>query len=1086
MDIRTNTALAALFAVIVSTANCDGAGTPEPKAALPKPETLEQGYSTTRLPDGRWLIAGGRKKQPSKFRRDWWDSGMLAGESFLSDPVAGTWTNTGAMIAKRDAHRATLLANGKVLAVGGVGERGDLSSAEIYEPASGGWRITGSLNIARRGHTSTLLADGRVLVTGGLADTTNYSTHFNSFASAELYDPASEKWTLTTPMSIARFGHTAILLTNGLVLVAGGKDWDGNFLFSAELYNPATTKWTNTGSMNPDARFYYSALLTNGQALLTAISGNYDWEVTNAWAAGKLLYYPNSGQWTEIGPPRPHFVSATNLDRTLTILPESGSEFSASQEVYFLIESADRWGVTNVQLFRDNIKIGEGPESPFSFTLTNQAAGNYTFFAKAAYANGLASTSAPVKIIFKAAELQVYLALGPTEFISQRYVNSSPAVLRASVIGVDPSALTNLTLNGAPQPIKSGNFNLNAPLVEGENTFILAATDNQGRTARATNSVYMDSKLPIISITQPTNRASLNVMRVGVRGTFAEEHLRQITVNNFPAFTMSNTFEVPYVFLEPGTNVISAVAEDLAGNATTNSIVIMGPADTNVYAIDPVQLIAEPAGGFAPLKVSLTVKAHVPGELKRVLYDFDGDHIIDKIATDLRPVEVNFKEPGERFPIVTLETTAGRFSSLGLGFWVFRGTRVYVQAPAVLLSAIKVPDPIDIKCPDTNHLYVLSGATATLTEFNTEGQALRSLKNIGGNPTGFDVDYAGNVYMALSRSNQVWKFKPTTNSFVADATFGNSGFIGNKDGSSGAKSNELNAPFDVAVTHDYDGETIMVSDSANHRLEKFREDGRFAANGYHVGTNGEFICSLGSRGTNLGEFNSPKGLSFGGSHLYLFIADSGNDRITVAHDGIDALATSGQSGTALGNFRNPVRLCASERGLCVIEAGNDRVQIFDPVNGGGERGPIAPFSPRFTLSKELGLKHPGAAAWLEDLREEKLYIADTGNNRVILVKFPIDNPEPIWEAMKQHLLKGDITGALPYFASSEADKYREAYTAIGTNELVKMISEIPAISPVSIEREEAEYYFQQTVDGVLLTFPIHFVKENGRWKIREY
>ena len=174
--------------------------------------------------------------------------------------------------------------------------------------------------------------------------------------------------------------------------------------------------------MTTDARFYYSAtLLTNGQVLLTASSGNYAWELTNAWAAGKELYDPASGQWTAIGPPRPHSVSSTNLDRTLTILPESGSSFPASQEIEFLIESADRFGVTNIQFFRDNTKIAESEASPMRYTVTNPAAGTYSFLAKAAYANGLASTSSPVTITFEASGPQVFLAPGPTEFISNRH-----------------------------------------------------------------------------------------------------------------------------------------------------------------------------------------------------------------------------------------------------------------------------------------------------------------------------------------------------------------------------------------------------------------------------------------------------------------------------------------------------------------------------------------------------------------------------------------------------------------------------------------------------------------------------------------
>jgi glucodextranase-like protein/Kelch motif protein len=899
----------------------------ETNLVVPKPDTMDQGYTETRLLDGKWLVAGGLKRERSGFGRgadgkSLWSGSHLSDEVIISDPTTGNWTNTTPLTAKRAWHTATLLANGRVLVAGGQDDHGDTSSAEIYDAGSRQWTKTGSLNVARRGHSSVLLADGRALVTGGVADRTNYPRTVY-FASAELFDPASQQWTVTSPMAVERSGHTATLLTNGLVLVAGGRDQNANFGFSAELYDPATAKWRATGSMTPEARFCYRAnLLANGQVLLTVIKvGDYAWEVTNAWAASKELYDPVTGKWQEAGPPRPHFVSGTNLDRTLTISPPSGTSFLASEEVYFIVESADRFGVTNIQLFRENVKIAESQDSPLRHSLTNQAAGDYRFVAKASYANGLASTSMPVRLTFRTAGPQVSIGF------AERYTHSSPAVLYATVAGVDPGGLKILTLNGVRQPIRTGNFTLSRVLAEGENTFVLAATDKHGRTARATNTVYFDSIPPLISISEPTNHASLNIMRVGVRGTFSEKLLKRITVNGMPAFVGNNTFEVPNVFLQPGTNIIAALAEDLAGNSTTNAITIAGPDGTNAYATDPVQLIANPAGGFAPLRVSFTVKANVPGEIKRVLYDFDGDHIADKTAKDLQPIDVTFAEAGDRVPVVTLETAAGRFSSLGDGGW-FSGTRVSVQAAPVLLSAIHVDDPIDIKCPDTNHLYVLSGVTTTLSEFTIEGTPIRSLKNIAGKPSSFDVDEAGNVYLALSGSNQVWKFTPTTNSFAPDVSFGNGGFIGNRDGGSGSKSNELSAPFDVAVTRDFNGRTIVVSDSGNHRIERFSESGKFVADGYHVGTNGEFISSFGSRGTNAAQFNDPKGLCFGGSHEYLFIADSGNDRVTVASAGFGPLATSGATGAALGQFRGPSRVCASDRGVCVVDPGNDRIQTL--------------------------------------------------------------------------------------------------------------------------------------------------------------
>src|ERR1051325_10119770 len=107
-----------------------------------------------------------------------------------------------------------------------------LGSAPV-SPLSGSdapftFSYTGSLNTARRDHTATLLPNGKVLVAGG------YGIGFVYLSSAELYDPVSGSWSATGSLNTARTDHTATLLPNGKVLVAGG----GFGLTSVELYDP--------------------------------------------------------------------------------------------------------------------------------------------------------------------------------------------------------------------------------------------------------------------------------------------------------------------------------------------------------------------------------------------------------------------------------------------------------------------------------------------------------------------------------------------------------------------------------------------------------------------------------------------------------------------------------------------------------------------------------------------------------------------------------------------------------------------------------------------------------------------------------
>ena len=253
-------------------------------------------HTATLLPDGKVLVASGNSAE-------------------LYDPASGTWTPTGSLTNGRSQHTATLLPNGKVLVAGGIAGFFDVGSAELYDPASGTWTPTGSLNHARRSHTATLLPDGKVLVAGGFFDMPGTILGGNAISSAELYDPASGTWTMTGSLATPRYQHTATLLPNGKVLVAGGSGnpYGVGVPESTELYDSASGTWTETGSLANGRAYHTATLLGNGKVLVAGGFGSVG--STNSDLASAELYDPASETWSPTGS-----LATARINHTATLL----------------------------------------------------------------------------------------------------------------------------------------------------------------------------------------------------------------------------------------------------------------------------------------------------------------------------------------------------------------------------------------------------------------------------------------------------------------------------------------------------------------------------------------------------------------------------------------------------------------------------------------------------------------------------------------------------------------------------------------------------------------------------------------------
>jgi len=291
-------------------------------------------HTATLLPDNKVLVAYGSNR--SAYTDATGYVGLVSIEVY--DPGTGTFTE----IVGEDGvgifgHSATLLANGKVLLAGGFvnsvwdyGGSTSYNQATLYDPATGVFGGTGNLTANRGDHTATLLANGKVLIAGG-ADQDPTGT---GLASAELYDPSTGAFTQTGSMAAGRFMHTATQLQNGKVLITGGALTSASDpVATAEVYDPATGIFTMTGAMATAREQHTATLLADGRVLIvggTTSTGTGDLHPT----ATVEVYDPSTGSFSITGS-----MAEARTFHTATLLPSGvlvagGGDENSTAEVY--------------------------------------------------------------------------------------------------------------------------------------------------------------------------------------------------------------------------------------------------------------------------------------------------------------------------------------------------------------------------------------------------------------------------------------------------------------------------------------------------------------------------------------------------------------------------------------------------------------------------------------------------------------------------------------------------------------------------------------------------------------------------------
>ncbi len=269
------------------------------------------------LANGSELVAGGYASQNG-----------LTTTAEIYDPSTESWTLTGSMSVPRTGFAMALLTNGKVLAAGGQDANGNgLGSSEIYDPATGLWTSGGSMSTTPGSAAFCVLSNGDVLVAGG-TDGSNHGGNGSSQSGVDIFDVTSG-WTAAASMQYARSGATATLLSNGMVLVAGGRgsqingsNFSGNNdPLVCELFDPIGGTWSLTGAMASPRNGHFAMLLPGDQVIVgggntqssaqlceiyDAISGTWSSTVSSPSAVDQsaVAYVPGTGIFSFGGLPQ--------------------------------------------------------------------------------------------------------------------------------------------------------------------------------------------------------------------------------------------------------------------------------------------------------------------------------------------------------------------------------------------------------------------------------------------------------------------------------------------------------------------------------------------------------------------------------------------------------------------------------------------------------------------------------------------------------------------------------------------------------------------------------------------------------------
>jgi hypothetical protein len=426
------------------------------------------------------------------------------------------------------------------------------------------WNTNYSMSTARAYHTATLLPNGKVLVAGGQ----NSGGVVNS---AELFDPATGKWTSTGAMTTSRCLHTATLLPNGKVLVAGGATQTGfsSVTASAEIYDPATGAWTQTGTMVTARGYHVAVLLANGKVLVAGGVINNSQAVTNA----SEIYDPATGAWTPTNAmtsPRVGFAGVLLPNGNVLVAGGQAVINTAIASAEYFDSTTDVWTATGslstpraefkMTMLNDGEVLASGGwgylPDPTSTELYNTAGGGWTL------TTGSLNTA-------RYAHTATLLQNGKVLAAGGHNNDNSGGISSAELY--DPSSET--WANTAV--LNTARYQFTSTLLP--SGIVLVAGGRSGGSYLSSSELYIPDNWVGVAITNITPGMLVSNSMFNVKGTAsASAALANVYyfLNNADWNTAAGTTNWSVqLALIPGTNAVAVYAVDSSGNSSVTNCV---------------------------------------------------------------------------------------------------------------------------------------------------------------------------------------------------------------------------------------------------------------------------------------------------------------------------------------------------------------------------------------------------------------------------------------------------------------------------------------------------------------------------------